>query len=117
MQMQQASRYAQIRLARRVGRSLPWVGAAIALYTLGSAIRQKGLFGGTLDTALNALPFVGGVKNVTEVIRGRDFIRDRPLDSERDSRANSQRICVPRPETTKATSDTKDGYGLERSVL
>ena len=71
--------YGQVRLARRVGRSLPWIGTAIAVYALGSAIRQKGLFGGTLDTALNAVPFVGGVKNFAEVVRGRDFIRDRPI--------------------------------------
>ena len=73
----QASRYAQMRLARRVGRSLPWVGGAIAILSLGAAIRQKGLFGGSIDTALNAVPFVGGLKNVAEVCRGRDFIKDR----------------------------------------
>ncbi|HEY6360439.1 MAG TPA: hypothetical protein VIX63_05005 [Vicinamibacterales bacterium] len=100
MSIQQASRYAQIRLARRVGRSLPWIGAAIALYALGSAIRQKGLVGGTLDTALNAVPFVGGAKNVAEVIRGRDFIRDRPLNSHRDAYADSQR-----PTSMKVTND------------
>ncbi len=72
-----ATAHGQIRLARRVGRSLPWIGAAIALYTLGSAISRKGLLGGTLDTALNAVPVVGGVKNAAEIIRGRDFIRDR----------------------------------------
>jgi hypothetical protein len=75
--MENAARFGQIRLARRVGRSLPWVGAAIALYTLGAAIRSKGLLGGSVDTALNAIPFVGGVKNAAEVIRGRDFIQGR----------------------------------------
>jgi hypothetical protein len=80
MNIQNATRFGQVRLAQRVGRSLPWVGAAIALYALGSAIRQKGLFGGTVDTALNAVPFVGGVKNAAEVIRGRDFIRDRAIN-------------------------------------
>lgn len=77
MSIQNATRFGQIRLARRVSRSLPWVGAAIALYTLGTAIRQKGFLGGSVDTALNAIPFVGGAKNVAEMIRGRDFIRDR----------------------------------------
>jgi hypothetical protein len=79
MSMQNATRFGQIRLARRMARSLPWFGAAIALYTLGSAIRRKGFLGGTMDTALNAVPFVGGVKNAAEVIRGRDFIRDRSV--------------------------------------
>ncbi len=77
--MLQASRYGQIRLAQRVGRSLPWIGAAIALVTLGSAIRRKGFVGGAVDTALNAVPFLGGVKNFAEVYRGRDFIRDRQI--------------------------------------
>ena len=77
MSIQNATRFGQIRLARRVSRSLPWVGAAIALYALGTAIRQKGFLGGSVDTALNAIPFVGGVKNAAELIRGRDFLRDR----------------------------------------
>jgi hypothetical protein len=77
MSIQNATRFGQIRLAQRVGRALPWVGTAIALYALASAIRQKGVLGGTVDTALNAIPYVGGVKSAAEAIRGRDFIRDR----------------------------------------
>jgi hypothetical protein len=74
---QQALRYGQRRAMRRLGRSIPWLGAAVALVTIGSAIRRKGMFGGALDSALNAIPFVGGIKNAAEVVRGRDFIRDR----------------------------------------
>jgi hypothetical protein len=74
---QSAMRYGQRRLTRRLGRSLPWVGAAFALLTLGSAIRRKGVVRGTVDSALNAVPFVGGLKNVAEAVRGRDFIADR----------------------------------------
>ena len=74
-----AARYGQRRLTRRLSRSLPWIGGAIALFTLGAAIRQKGLIGGTLDTALNAVPLVGGVKILAEAVRGRDFIRARPV--------------------------------------
>lgn len=77
MGMQQITRYGQLRLARRLSRSLPWIGAAVALFTFGSAVRRKGLVGGTVDTALNAVPFVGGLKNVAESVRGRDFIKDR----------------------------------------
>ena len=76
---QQAMKYGQRRLARRVGRSIPFIGAAIALVTLGSAIRRKGFFGGTADSALNAVPFLGAAKNAAEVVRGRDFIRDRAV--------------------------------------
>ena len=64
-------------MARRLLRAAPWLGGVIALATLGAAIRRKGAFGGTLDTALDFIPFVGGVKNAAEVARGRDFIRDR----------------------------------------
>jgi hypothetical protein len=76
---QQALRYGQRRLLQRLGRSIPFLGAAVALVTIGSAIRRKGVFGGTLDSALNAVPFLGGVKNAAEVVRGRDFIRDRQI--------------------------------------
>ncbi len=74
---QKAVRYGQLRVGRRLARSVPFVGGLIALAAVVSAVRRKGLFGGTLDTALNAVPFVGGAKNVAEMVRGRDFIRDR----------------------------------------
>ena len=71
--------YAGARVARRLTRSIPWVGGVIALATLGAAIRRKGWLGGSADTALDMIPFVGGVKNFAEVVRGRDFIRDKPV--------------------------------------
>lgn len=74
-----AARYPQRKLLGRLGRSIPYLGAAIALLTIGSAIRRKGLVRGSLDSALNAVPYVGGVKNVCEIYRGRDFLRDKPL--------------------------------------
>jgi len=76
---QQAMKYGQRRISRRVSRSIPWIGAVIALATLGSAIRRKGIIGGTTDSALNAIPFVGALKNAAEVVRGRDFIKDRTV--------------------------------------
>ena len=69
--------YAGRKLARRLTRSIPYVGAAIALFTIGAAIRRKGVFGGAVHSGLDAIPFVGAAKNVAEVIRGRDFIPDR----------------------------------------
>ena len=62
---------------RRLGRSIPVLGTLVAAATIGAAIRRKGLFGGAIDSALNAIPFVGGVKNAAELVRGRDFVRDR----------------------------------------
>jgi hypothetical protein len=73
----QIKQYATRRLTRRLYRSLPWLGGVAALLTLGGAIRRKGMIGGTLDTALDFIPFVGGAKNLAELSRGRDFIRDR----------------------------------------
>ena len=75
----QAVRYGQRRLRRRVARALPWVGGLLALATIGGAIRRKGFVGGTVDSVLNAIPFVGGMKSAAEVYRGRDFIRDRRI--------------------------------------
>lgn len=74
---QQAMRYGQRRIMRRVGRSIPFLGTLVVIATIGAAIRRKGLFGGAADSVLNAIPFLGGMKNAAEVVRGRDFIRDR----------------------------------------
>lgn len=69
--------YAGRKIARRLTRSIPWIGAFIALATLGSAIRRKGLVRGAIHSGLDAIPFVGGAKNLAEVARGRDFLPDR----------------------------------------
>jgi len=73
----QIARYARKRMTRRMTRAVPWIGAAIALLTLGGAIRRKGWVGGTLHTALDFVPFVGTAKNLAEARRGRDFFPDR----------------------------------------
>jgi len=75
----QMTQYASARLTRRLYRSMPWVGSVVAVMTIGSAIRRKGWLGGTLDTALDFIPFVGGAKNFAEAARGRDFIRDKSV--------------------------------------
>ena len=75
----QLGRYARKRMIRRVTRAVPWVGGALALVTLGGAIRRKGWLGGTLDTALDVIPFVGTAKNLVEARRGRDFIPEKRL--------------------------------------
>jgi hypothetical protein len=72
-------RYGTRKLMRRVSRSVPWIGGVIAIAALGSAIKRKGVVGGVVHTVLDAIPFVGAAKNIVEVGRGRDFIRDRPV--------------------------------------
>jgi hypothetical protein len=76
----QMTQYARGRLTRRLYRSMPWIGSVVAVVTIGSAIRRKGWLGGTLDTTLDFMPFVGGAKNFAEAVRGRDFIRDKPRE-------------------------------------
>ena len=70
-------RWGGARLSRRLSRSVPWIGGAIALATVVSTMKRKGFFGGLMDTGLNAVPFVGAAKNTVEVVRGRDFFPDR----------------------------------------
>jgi hypothetical protein len=75
----QLRQYAERRLTRKLYRSVPWIGGALALLTVGRAIRRKGFLGGTVDTVLDFIPFVGGAKNLVEAGRGRDVIRDKPV--------------------------------------
>jgi hypothetical protein len=74
----QLKQYATRRITRHLVRSVPWIGSVIAIVTVGGAMRRKGVLGGALDTALDFIPYVGGVKNLAEIGRGRDFIPDRP---------------------------------------
>jgi putative toxin of predicted polymorphic toxin system len=69
--------YGRTRATKRLIRSVPWIGGLVVLATLGSTIGRKGVVRGALDTALDFIPFVGGIKNAAEVARGRDFIPDR----------------------------------------
>ena len=66
-------------MSRRLRRSLPWVGTALAVATVFSTIRRKGVVGGVFDTGLNAMPLLGTAKNVVELARGKDFFPDRPM--------------------------------------
>ena len=76
-QTTQLRNYAGRKLARRLTRSIPYIGAIIAIATVGSAIRRKGWLRGVIHSGLDAIPFVGGAKNLAEAARGRDFLSDR----------------------------------------
>ena len=71
------ARYGGMKLSQRLRRSVPIIGTAIAVATVFATVRRKGVISGSLDTGLNAMPVVGAVKNVIEVMRGRDFFPDR----------------------------------------
>ncbi len=64
-------------MTRRLLRAWPFVGGAVAVLTILGTIRKKGFVGGTVDTALNVVPYVGTMKNLIEAGRGRDFIPTR----------------------------------------
>jgi len=72
------ARWGSARLSRRMSRSIPILGAAIAAVTVVATMRRKGVISGALDTGLNAMPGIGVAKNVIEFARGRDFFPDRP---------------------------------------
>jgi hypothetical protein len=70
------------RLSRRMSRTIPILGAAIAVVTVVATMRRKGVISGVLDTGLNAMPGIGLAKNAIEIVRGRDFFPDRPVAGE-----------------------------------
>lgn len=69
--------YAGGKFAGRFIRAIPYIGTFVAVATLGAAVRRKGWLRGALHTGLDAIPYVGGAKNMAEVVRGRDFLADR----------------------------------------
>ena len=75
----QVGQYARGRIIRRLTRSMPWIGGVVALVTVGTAMRRKGIVGGSVDTALDVIPGVGALKNAIEAMRGRDFIKDKTV--------------------------------------
>jgi hypothetical protein len=72
------TRWGGARLSRRLSRSMPIIGAVIAVATVVATMKRKGVIGGAFDTGLNAIPGIGAAKNALEVARGRDFFPDRP---------------------------------------
>lgn len=70
-------RWAGRKLARRVGKSVPIIGAAVAVAYLGHSVRRKGWFGGLAHTALDVIPIVGAVKNGIELFTD-DWFPDLP---------------------------------------
>ena len=65
-------------LVKRAARSLPFGGAAVVLFLVGSDIKNKGLGKGLINSGIDAIPFVGLAKNAVELVRGEDFIADKP---------------------------------------
>lgn len=64
-------------LFKRGAKMLPFGGTAVAIILVGSDIRQKGVVNGVVNSAIDAIPFVGLAKNGIELVRGKDFLPDK----------------------------------------
>jgi hypothetical protein len=62
--------------AKRIGKSIPYVGTAMAIGLVGYDIKRKGVVYGVLNSGLDAIPFVGLGKNVIEFFTG-DLLPDK----------------------------------------
>jgi hypothetical protein len=76
-------------LFKRGAKMLPFGGTVVAVILVGSDIKQKGLFNGVANSAIDAIPLVGLVKNGIEIVRGKDFLPDLPEKKESDNAEKS----------------------------
>lgn len=63
-------------IAKRVAKSIPYVGSAMAIGLVGYDIKRKGVIKGVLNSGLDAIPFVGLGKNAIEFFTG-DLLPDK----------------------------------------
>ena len=63
-------------MAKRVAKSVPYLGSVMAIGLVGYDIKKKGLVKGVTNSVLDAIPFVGTAKNVVEFFTG-DFLPDK----------------------------------------
>lgn len=67
-------------IAKRVAKSVPYVGTVMAIGLVGVDIKKKGVVKGVLNSGLDAIPFVGFAKNAVEYFTG-DFFPDKPQNT------------------------------------
>ena len=65
-------------IAKRVAKSIPYLGSAMAIGLVGYDIKRKGLVKGVLNSGLDAIPFVGLGKNAIEFFTG-DLLADKDV--------------------------------------
>jgi len=63
-------------VAKRVAKTIPFGGTAVAFLLVGTDIKNKGVFKGLMNAGIDAIPVVGLAKNAVELVRG-DFIPDK----------------------------------------
>ena len=64
-------------VAKRVAKSVPYLGTAMAIGLVGYDIKKKGVVRGLLNSGIDAIPVVGFAKNAVELFTG-DFFPDKP---------------------------------------
>jgi len=62
--------------ARRIAKSVPYVGTVMAIGFVGYDIKKKGFVKGVINSGLDAIPFVGAGKNLIEFFTG-DLLPDK----------------------------------------
>ena len=65
-------------IAKRVAKSIPYLGSAMAIGLVGYDIKRKGVVKGVLNSGLDAIPFVGLGKNAIEFFTG-DLLADKDV--------------------------------------
>lgn len=78
-------------IAKRVAKSVPYLGTGMAIFLIGSDIKRKGVVNGTLNAGIDAIPFVGMAKNVVEFFTG-DLLPDRPPANGKKFARNKSKI-------------------------
>jgi hypothetical protein len=80
--------------ARRVAKSVPYLGTFMAIGFVGYDIKKKGVVKGVLNSGLDAIPFVGMGKNLIEFFTGDLLpdkkVSDKKLPEKKDSDKNGK---------------------------
>jgi hypothetical protein len=61
---------------KKAAKAIPVVGTVLGIVFWADDVKAKGLVYGTSNSAVDAIPYVGAAKGVTEIIAGSDFIPD-----------------------------------------
>jgi len=72
-------------VAKRVAKSIPYVGTVMAIGLVGYDIKKKGVVKGVLNSGLDAIPFVGLGKNVLEFFTG-DLLPDKTANVKKNEK-------------------------------
>ena len=64
------------KIGKKIGKAIPGVGIVVSFYCWGSDVQAKGPVYGTLNSGLDAIPYVGLVKGVVEIGITGDIIPD-----------------------------------------